>query len=274
LRLSRSLTTLPGSSQVRNSFIRETRRKHKFLSDSGASTRRRKLAIASVVLIVVVGVGLVLTSSPAPSSKTEGGNLLTNGGFETGNMEGWKNGSLLVPDVESTIVDNGTYAARFQTTGNGAALNQCTLHALECSLLNSSTISQDLSGLTISPNTTLSIALYPSFQAPSTFQVTLDFGLTSQHGTSEVTIYYIYSASSEQCDTYSQLLVNGSQYARAFCSSAQQGEWTVTTRNISNDIPAAIRPSDLDGSSLTLSLSFAGGNSADATYVDSVYLGR
>ena len=231
---------------------------------------KRKQAIAAAILIVVAigAIGLAL----APSSTTGDGNLLTNGGFEAGNLQGWQNGGLLVPSVESTIVKNGTYAARFETTSNGNALSQCTLHALECGLLNSSTISQAVSGFSVSPNTTLSIALYPKFQNLSTFQMTLDFSRSSLQSPKDVIIYYIVSASSEQCNTYSQLLVNASHYARAFCLSAQQGEWTVITRNIPSDIPPAISPSDLKGSTLTLSLSFAGGNSTDTTYVDSVYL--
>jgi hypothetical protein len=233
--------------------------------------RMQAIAAAVFIVVAVAGIGLVLTRSSTSSSTTENGNLLTNGGFETGSLRGWDNGGLLVPTVESTIVKNGTYAARFQTTSNGNALSQCTLHALQCGLLNSSTISQTVSGFSLSPNTTLSIALYPTFQNLSIFQITLDFSRSSQRNSQDVTIYYIVSASSEQCNAYSQLLVNGSHYARAFCLSAQQGGWTVIARNISSDIPSAISPLDL-GSSLTLSLSFAGGNSTDTTYVDSVYL--
>jgi hypothetical protein len=234
---------------------------------------RQSIAAAALIVVVLAGIGLVFTNSLASSSKTESGNHLTNGGFETGNLQGWQNVNLLLPSMESTVVKNGTYAVRFETTRNGIVLSQCTLHALECNLLNSSTISQDVSGFSISPSTQFSIALYPLFQYPSTFQVTLDFALSSRQNSPDVTIYYIFHASSEQCDTYSQLLVNASQYARAFCLSAQQGEWTVITRSISNDIPSTLSPSDLSGSSLTLSLSFAGGNSTDTTYVDSVYLG-
>jgi hypothetical protein len=237
--------------------------------------RRTRAIVAAIIIVVVVvgGIGLASTPSLAPSPRTEGGNLLINGGFETGDLQGWRNNSLLLPSVESAIVNNGTHAARFETTSNGNALSQCTLHALECALLNSSTISQDVSGVSISPNTTLSFALYPLFQYPSTFQVALDFGLSSLQNSKEVTIYYIFYASSDQCDTYSRLLVNSSQYARAYCLSAQQGEWTVITRNLSNDIPSTLTPSDFRGSSLTISLSFAGGNSTDTAYVDSIFLG-
>lgn len=232
--------------------------------------RRTRVVAAAVLIVVLVGIGYVLTNDLTSSCKTANGNLLANGGFETGDLRCWQNGGLLVPTVESTTVKDGTYAARFETTSNGDALSQCTLHALECSLLNSSTISQDVSGLSLSSNSTLSIALHPVFQYPSTFQMTLDFGLSSRQNSSDVMIYYIFHGSPGQCETYSQLLVNGSRYARAFCLSAQLGEWTVITRTISTDIPPAIRLSDLSGSSLTLSLSFAGGNSTDTAYVDSV----
>jgi hypothetical protein len=233
---------------------------------------RRTRVIAIIVIVVVLGgIGFVFANSLASSSTTEGGNLLTNGGFETGDLRGWQSGYLLTPSVLSTIVKNGTYAARFQTTSNGDALSQCTLHALECELLNSSTISQDVSGVPISPDTRFSFALYPSFQYPSTFQITLVFQ-PSQKNSSDITIYYIFHASSEQCDTYSQLLVNASQNARAFCLPAQQGEWNVIARSISDDIPPALSLSALSGSSLTISLSFAGGNSSDLAHVDSVSL--
>jgi hypothetical protein len=237
---------------------------------------RRSIAVVILVVVFLAGIGYVLTndlaSSSAASSGSADGNLLTNGGFESGNLQGWQTLNLH-PTVESMIVNGSKYAAMFETTSNGLALSQCTMHALKCQLLNSSTISQAVSGVSISPSTRLSIALYSSFQSPSLFQVTLDFSPSSQQNSHEVIIYYIFYASSEQCDTYSQLLVNASQFARAFCLSAQQGGWTAITRNISNDIPSSLSTSDLSGSSLTLSLSFSGGNSTDTTYVDSVYLG-
>ena len=233
--------------------------------------RRRTTITAAVFIVALVVVGLVLSNSSAPPA-TEGGNLLTNGGFETGNLRGWETGGLLLPSVESTVVQNGTYAVRFATTSNDDALSQCTLHALQCALLNSSTISQTVSSISISPDTQLSLALYPMFRSPSTFQMTLDFATSSQQNSKEITIYYIFYASSEQCDAYSQLLVNGSQYARAFCLSAPHGEWSAITRSLSNDLPAAVSLSTLRGSALTISLSFAGGNSTDAAYVDSVSL--
>lgn len=231
---------------------------------------RRTRAIATVLVIAVVAaaVAFALSSSPAPSTRK--GSFLTNDGFETGDLSGWKTAGPLVPTVESTIVNNGTYAARFETPGNGNALDQCALQALGCSTVNSSTISQDVSGLAVSPNTTVSIALYPSFQSPAMFQMTLDFAPATL-GSPDVTIYYIFAASSQQCNTYSELVVNGSGTARAFCLSAPQGGWTVFTRSVMGDLPTTLKPSDL-GSAMTLSLSFAGGNSTDAAYVDSMSL--
>ncbi len=231
--------------------------------------RTQAVAVVAVIAVAVVAVALVLTGDLSPSG-AQRGNLLTNSEFETGDLRGWKPGNLLVPTVESNVVKNGTYAARFQTTGNGNSLAQCTQQALGCGTVNSSTISQDVYGVSVSPNATVSISLYPAFQPPSTFQMTLDFAPASP-GSPDITIYYIFSASPQQCETYSQLLVNASNYARAFCLPANQGEWNEISRSISNDIPTALKPADL-GSSLTLSLSFAGGEAADTAYVDSVSL--
>jgi hypothetical protein len=239
-------------------------------------TSRRLVAfVLLLVLLAVVGYAFTngLAPSSASSSSTGDGNLLANGGFESGNLEGWQTGNVLVPTVESTVVNGSNYAADFETTSNGLALSQCTLHALECSLLNSSTISQAVPRFSLSQSSMLSVAVYPSFQSPSVFQIALDFAPSSQQGSQDVVIYYIFYASSEQCDTYSQLLVNATQHARAFCLPAQQGEWTVVTRSISNDIPSGLSPSYLSGASLTLSLSFAGGYPNDTAYVDSIYIG-
>ncbi len=227
------------------------------------------IAIAVVVAVIVAGVAL-FAGDLSTSSGKKGGNFLANGGFESGDLRDWNRGNLLVPTVETTLVDNAAHAARFETTGNGDALSECTQQALQCSAVNSSTISQDVAGFSLAPNSTVSIAVYPMFQTPSTFQMTLDFAPSSP-GSPDITVYYIFSASSPQCEAYSQLLVNGSSYVRAFCLSPQQGEWTVFTRSLSGDLPVSLKPSDL-GSSLTLSLSFAGGNSSDAVYVDSVSL--
>jgi len=230
--------------------------------------RRIQLAVVLVVLLVV-GVVLILVNAPAPGN--QGGNLLENGGFQTGDLSGWQN-SDITPAVESGLVDNATYAARFETTANGAALSQCTLHAQECATLNSSSISQSVSGLALSANTTLSLALYPSFKSPSIFQVTLSFTAPSQ-SSPEATVYYVVAASPDQCDAYGKLLTNSTQNSQAFCLQEQQGQWNVIARKISADLPAAPGQSALSGSVLTVSLSFAGANSTDVAYVDSVFVG-
>ncbi len=238
---------------------------------------RRLVAAAVLLVVLLAAVGYVSTndsaSPSAASSSTGDGDLLTNGGFESGNLQGWQTGNALIPTVESKVVNGSSYAADFRTTGNGLALSQCTLHALECSLVNSSTISQQVPGFSISPSSRLSAAVYPAFQSPSVFQITLDFTPSSQQGSQDVVIYYIFYASAGQCATYSQLLVNATQHARAFCLPAQQGGWTVVTRSIAGDLPSALSPSYLSGASLTLSLSFAGGNSNDTSFVDSIFLG-
>ena len=195
---------------------------------------------------------------------------MTNGGFETGGLQGWQETGV-PPTVESSVAYNGAFAARFETPPNGPALTQCTLHAQQCALLNSSSISEDVSSLTISSNTTLSIALYPSFQSPSIFQVTLSFTLPSQR-TPAATLYYVAASSADQCNAYRALLTNATQNSSAFCLDVLQGKWNLLTRNLSNDIPSPPGDSKLAGSTLTISLSFAGGNSTDYAYADSVRL--
>jgi len=232
----------------------------------------RRLQLVAIVLVaaVVVG-GVALFASGFSLSSSKKVNLLANGGFETGDLSGWDKGNPLVPTVESTVVyNNTTHAVRFETTANGNVLGECTQQGLQCSAMNSSTISQTVNGFSLTPNSSVSIALNPMFASPSTFQMTLEFAPVSL-GSPDIIIYYVFSASSQECGAYSQLLVNGSNYARAFCLSAQPGGWTVVTRSLLSDIPTSLKPSDF-GSSLTLSLSFAGGNSTDAIYVDAVSL--
>lgn len=229
---------------------------------------------ATQIVAMVIGVAVVIAAVAVLTGNLTGpgqpkGNLLGNGGFESGNLNYWNGGSLL-PSVETTTVQNGTHALRFQTTPNGNSLAQCTQQAIACNTVNSSTISQDVSGLPLSPNSTVSIGVYPDFQAPSTFQMTLDIAPASL-GSPSVTLYYIFAASPAQCATYSQLVVNGSSYSRAFCLSPPQGAWTTISRTLFEDLPTTLKPTYL-GSSLTLSLSFAGGNASDTIYVDSVSL--
>lgn len=231
--------------------------------------RTQAISVIVVIAVAVAAVAIALTSNPSSGPKDE---FLTNGEFETSDLRGWNTGKTLVPTVESTMVNNGTYAARFETTSNGNVLAECTQQALDCAAVNSSTISQDISGFSLSPNSSLSIALYPAFQYPSIFQVTLDFAPSSP-GSPDITVYYVFSASPAQCDAYAQLLVNASATSRTLCLTLQQGTWNVVTRAISGDLPSSVTPSGL-GSSLTLSLSFAGGNSTDLIYVDSVSLRR
>ena len=202
-----------------------------------------------------------------PSLPTGAFNQITNGGFETGGLQGWQVNPSSPPTVESTTVQNGTFAARFQTTGNGQTLTQCTTKALQCSHLNSSTISQEVALASVSNGTLLSIAVNPQFQPPSVFQITLSWSSPN------ATIYYLLTASSEQCTSYSHLLTGTASNESAYCLSPQQGTWTFLTRNVAVDLPPATSRSALAGSTVSLSMSFAGGNSTDFVYVDSVDFG-
>jgi hypothetical protein len=223
--------------------------------------------VAIVAVVAVFGAALVLANLPS-SSPEDVGNLLSNGGFETGGTQGWQS-SGTVPVVQSDVAYNGGFAARFQTPANGGTLTQCTVQAQQCGLLNSSSISQDVSSITLASNTTLSLAVYPSFQPPSIFQVTLSFVLPSQPST-EATVYYIAAASSAQCDAYGRLLTNATLNSQAYCIAVKQGTWNPIARNLPDDLPASPGLSKLAGSTLTLSLSFAGGNSTDLVYADSI----
>jgi len=241
---------------------------------------RGRAAVAAVVIVVLVvgGIGyFVFTDSAARPP-----DVLANGGFETGSLQGWQTVPPYLPTVESSIVAKGSsYAARFQTPTNDANVSSpCLTVGVGCSLLNTSTIYQNVYNLTVSESTGFSLAVYPAFQYPSAFQVALEFGLSpsaaGQTGYSDVLVYYLVLASPQQCSTYSSDLLRSRPLgtsASTHCLSAQQGGWTLFGRDMASDLPSGISPSQLDGSMLTLSVSFAGASATDEAYVGSLYLG-
>ena len=242
-------------------------------------TRRRAAVAAAIIVVLVVGAGYVLV---ADSGSFPRPNLFTNGDFGTGDLQGWQTVPPYLPTVESSIVAKGSsYAARFQTPTNDAnASSPCMTVGEGCGILNVSTIYQNVNNLTLSEGATLSFALYPAFQYPSAFQVALEFGLSpsaaGQAGYSDVLVYYLVLVSPQQCSTYSGHLLSARPQgtsAAAHCLSAPQGVWTVFDRGMASDMPSGISPSELDGSMLTLSVSFAGANPTDEAYVGSLYLG-
>ncbi len=179
------------------------------------------------------------------------------------------------------MVESGSsYAARFQTPTNDAKVSSpCLTQGVGCGHLNASTIYQNVYNVTVSEDTKFSLAVNPMFQYPSALQVSLDFGLSpsaaSRTNFTDVIVYYLVIASPQQCATYSQDLVNASEpstSAAAYCLSAQQGTWTLLSRNVTTDLPSGIEPSDLRGSLLTVSVSFAGAGPTDTVYVDSLSL--
>jgi hypothetical protein len=241
--------------------------------------RRAAVAAAAIVAVLVVGAGYVLV---ADSGSSAGPNLFANGGFETGDLGGWQTVPPYLPTVGSSTVPNGSsYAARFQTPTNDAnASSPCLTAGEDCGIMNISTIYQNIYNLTPSRGTTFSLAVYPAFQYPSVFQVALEFGLSpsaaGQAGYSYVLVYYLVLASPQQCSTYSAHLLNTlpqGTSAAAHCLSAPQGSWTLFNRDMASDLPSGIGPSELDGSMMTLSVSFAGANATDEVYVGSLYLG-
>lgn len=244
-------------------------------------TRRWAVIVAAVIIaaLVVGGAAYVLVTDSGPSARPD---LLVNGAFETGSLQGWQTVPPYVPAVESSNVARGSsYAARFQTPTNDANVSSpCLTVGVGCNLLNTSTIYQNLNNLTVSETTGFSLAVYPAFQFPSAFQVALEFGLTpsaaGQAGYTDVLVYYLVLASPQQCSTYSSHLIESrppGTTAATHCLSAQQGVWTLFDRDLASDLPSGISASQLDGSMLTLSVSFAGASPTDEAYVGSLYLG-
>ena len=240
-------------------------------------TRRRAAAIA-IIAVLMVGTAYVLVADSGPAARP---NLFANGGFATGDLQGWQTVPPYLPTVESSMVPKGSsYAARFQTPTNDAnASSPCMTVGEGCGILNVSTIYQNVNDLTLSGGAKFSLAVYPAFQYPSAFQVALEFGLSSsagQAGYSDVLVYYLVLASAQQCSTYSDHLLSSRPQgtsAVTHCLSAPQGGWTTFSRDMASDLPSGISPSELDGSMLTLSVSFAGATATDEAYVGSVYLG-
>lgn len=244
----------------------------------GANRSRAIVAVIIIVVLAIGGIGyVVLTGSAARPP-----NLLANGGFETGSLQGWQTVPPYVPVVESSTVAKGSsYAARFQTPTNDANVSSpCLTVGTGCGLLNTSTIYQSVYNLTVSKSTGFSLAVYPAFQYPSAFQVALEFGLSPaaarQTGYGDVLVYYLVLASPQQCSTYSNDLLRSrpaGTSAATHCLSAQPGVWTPFDRDMASDLPSGISPSQLDGSMLTLSVSFAGAGATDEAYIGSLYLG-
>jgi hypothetical protein len=239
--------------------------------------RGRRLVLAAIVLVVVAaaGAGYALTRGPPPV------NLLTDGGFSDGSLQGWQTVPPYLPAVESAVVAKGSaYAARFQTTTNDPAVaGPCLTRGTDCGVLNVSTIYQSVEDLTVSGGTRFSIAVYPMFQPPSAFQVTFEFGLSpsavGRTGYTDVLLFYVVVATPQQCSSYGGYLVQSiprGTTAASHCLPAPQGSWSSFSRGIAADLPSGITAADLEGSALTVSVSFAGAGPADEIYVDAMSL--
>jgi hypothetical protein len=246
----------------------------------GVMRGRAVVAAFVIVVLAIGGIAYVVVTDSASAARPP--NLFANGGFETGNLQGWQTVPPYLPIVESSIVAKGsTHAARFQTPTNDPSLSSpCLTVGVGCGVLNTSTIYQNVYNLTVSEGTRFSFAVYPAFAYPSAFQMALEFGLSPsaarQTGYSDVLVYYLVLASPQQCSTYSSDLLTSrppGTSAAAQCLSTRQGSWTLFDRDIAPDLPSGISPSELDGSMLTLSVSFAGAGATDEVYVGSLYLG-
>jgi hypothetical protein len=244
----------------------------------GGTRGRAVVAIVVILVLVIGGIAFVVTDLSAARPP----NLFANGGFQTGNLQGWQTVPPYLPTVESSMVEKGSsHAARFQTPTNDPTLSSpCLTVGVGCGVLNTSTIYQNVYNLTVSQGTGFSFAVYPAFQFPSAFQMALEFGLSpaaaTRTGYSNVLVYYLVLASPQQCSTYSSDLLRSrppATSASTYCLSTPQGSWTPFKRDIASDLPSGISPSELDGSMLTLSVSFAGASGTDEVYVGSLYLG-
>ncbi len=241
----------------------------------------RQAIVVGVVIIVLAfaGAAYIFATGQGPFFRPP--NLLANGGFSAGNIQGWQSVPPYLPTVESSVVASGSsYAARFQTPTNNASVSgPCLTLGISCGLLNVSTIYQTINNLTVTGNTGFSFAAYPAFQYPSAFQVTLEFGLSpsaaNRTGYGNVLVYYLVLASSQQCSTYSSDLLRrapAGDAASAHCLSAPQGTWTSFSRGLVSDLPSRISAPDLARSTMTISVSFAGAGPNDKVYVDSINL--
>jgi hypothetical protein len=264
--------------------------------------RRRTVGVVAVVVIAILVLGVVYTSSglflgrrssssttsstasssALSTSKTSSSatssiagdvNLLANGGFETGNLSGWSNSSDYRPIV-GPGEGNATFAATFETPANGQDLTLCTTYSAECGSLNVSTISQRFVVASVNRQTSFSFAMNPKFSYPAGLQITLSFLRPSDPDAQNATIFYLFYASPQQCENYTQILAGYNTFHTSiYCLTVPQGEWTTMTRNIASDLASTVGPAYLDGSTLTLSFSFAGGNSTDKTSIGSVFFG-
>lgn len=272
-----------------------------------AGQRRRTVWIVSAVVVVVIVIGVAVyafdkplsgassssssstptssalsTSSSSSSSLTTSSSttavdvdLLPNGGFEAGNLSGWNVANKYAPQVVPTGLKNMTYAAEFQTPGNGQDLVRCTTLNLDCGALNVSTIFDILPLTSVSRSANFSFAVDPSFSYPSGLQITLSFVLKSHPDAQNATIVYLLYTDMQQCESYASILTSYNTYhTTIFCLAVPQGQWTTVDRSIARDLASNIgSPSYLDGTTLTLSFSFAGGNSTDKMSLGSVFFG-